>query len=151
MSFRPKDLHAQISTLTSELELSTFLNKGVLQTNSEYKIRIVELERENAVLRIAESRLARTEDRLEAAEKRLREMDKAEREWEEEMQKELGLREVVERESDVWREKYERLKEGWDGTRSFMERVEGQVTMVRPVSLLWDRGDTKLMLLRTKW
>jgi len=67
---KDRDL-AEISRLSSELELSTFLNKGVLQTNSEYKLRIVELERENAVLRVAESRLARTEDRLEAVEKKL--------------------------------------------------------------------------------
>ena len=81
---RPKDrdLASKISTLSAELELATFLNKGVLQTNSEYKVRIVELERENAVLRVAESRLARTEDRLAVAEKQLRERAESEAlEW----------------------------------------------------------------------
>ena len=81
---RPKDrdLFSQVSALSAELELATFLNKGVLLSNSEYKVRIVELERENAVLRVAESRLARTEDRLAVAEKQLRERAESEElEW----------------------------------------------------------------------
>lgn len=54
-----------ISTVESELELSTFLNKGILAANSEHKLRIAELEAENEVLRTAESKLASMEDELE--------------------------------------------------------------------------------------
>ena len=64
-----------ISAIREELELSTFLNKGVLQSNSELKLRIVELERENRTLRLAESALASAEDRLETAEKRVRQLE----------------------------------------------------------------------------
>lgn len=56
-----------VQKLESELELSKFLNKGVLQTNLEYKARIADLEYENDVLRKAESRLAATEEDLEQA------------------------------------------------------------------------------------
>lgn len=56
-----------VSKLENELELSKFLNKGVLQTNLEYKTRIADLEYENDVLRKAESRLAATEEDLEQA------------------------------------------------------------------------------------
>lgn len=71
---RPKatTLHDQLTTLRNELELSTFLNKGVLQSNSEYKLRIAELEAENTVLRKAESQLASTEDALEASEEQVK-------------------------------------------------------------------------------
>ena len=83
---KDRDLQSQVATLQNEIELSTFLNKGVLQTNSEYKLKIVELERENAVLRVAESRLSRTEDRLEILEKRLREAQFREAQLEEEIE-----------------------------------------------------------------
>lgn len=56
-----------VTKLENELELSKFLNKGVLQTNLEYKARIADLEYENDVLRKAESRLAATEEDLEQA------------------------------------------------------------------------------------
>lgn len=56
-----------VAKLENELELSKFLNKGVLQTNLEYKARIADLEYENDVLRKAESRLAATEEDLERA------------------------------------------------------------------------------------
>ncbi|CAK9782363.1 unnamed protein product [Cutaneotrichosporon oleaginosum] len=62
---------ATISKLQKELELSGFLNKGVLSTNKEQKARIAELEDENAVLRTTESKLAELEDKYEAQEKRL--------------------------------------------------------------------------------
>ena len=110
---RPKDLRNQISSLHSELELSTFLNKGILQANQEQKIRIVELERENAVLRVAESTLARTEDALEVAEKALRERDEERTDWEEEVNKEENEREKAEKERDMWKFRYEKMKDGW--------------------------------------
>lgn len=112
---KPQELHTQISTLKSELELSTFLNKGVLQTNSEYKLRIVELERENTVLRVAESRLSRTEDRLDAAEKRV--------------EKEEGERRRVEEESESWKRRWERLNRKLEGIRAMvvMEESEGEL------------------------
>jgi chromosome segregation ATPase len=55
----------RIRVLEGELELSSFLNKGVLQTNTEHKLRIAELEAENEILRSTESKLAAAEDELE--------------------------------------------------------------------------------------
>lgn len=68
-------LQDHIARLESELELSKFLNKGVLQTNIEYKARIVDLEYENDVLRKAESRLASTEEQLEQAQARAEKLE----------------------------------------------------------------------------
>ena len=111
-----KALEVQLSEAQRELELSTFLNKGVLQSNSEFKLRIAELEQENTVLRKAESRLAKTEDRAEAAEKRVKELvqqlrDKQE-EWAEVMRLEAKSREGFERELRVLREEARREGRG---------------------------------------
>ncbi|KAK6909445.1 hypothetical protein I203_103463 [Kwoniella mangroviensis CBS 8507] len=65
-------LESQISSLKHELELATFLNKGILQTNTEYKLRIAELESENEILSKAESKLSKTEDELEVTQKQYR-------------------------------------------------------------------------------
>ncbi|KIR29329.1 hypothetical protein I307_05995 [Cryptococcus deuterogattii 99/473] len=89
-------LESQLSTATHELELATFLNKGILQTNTEYKLRIAELESENIILRKAESRLAGTEDALEDAEKRIK---------------------VLEEERDVWEEELETAKENMESAK----------------------------------
>jgi len=114
---RPKedvpDLHTQISTLTSELELSTFLNKGILQSNSEYKLRITELERENAVLRAAERRLTATEDALESADKRCRELGKEVGMLERELDREREGRKRWEKGEEAWRGRWEGLKGVW--------------------------------------
>lgn len=67
-------LQEQLSKARNELELSTFLNKGVLQTNSEQKLRIAELEVENAALRKAESLLANTEEERDDALQRVTEL-----------------------------------------------------------------------------
>ncbi len=118
MSRKERDHQSQINSLKSELELSTFLNKGVLQSNSEYKLRIVELERENSVLRVAESRLARTEDRLEVAEKRV------EKEVRERMRVEednVGLRGEIE----VLKERVERM----DGLERKFEAIRRLVVV----------------------
>ena len=121
---RPKerDLLTQISQLKSELELSAFLNKGVLQTNSEYKLRIVELERENAVLRVAESRLARTEDRLEAAEEKVREGEARAREGSRRMVEEVEEGRVRE---ERMREMLGRANRSLEGIRGMAEPVQG--------------------------
>ncbi|WWD03618.1 hypothetical protein V865_001673 [Kwoniella europaea PYCC6329] len=65
-------LESQISSLKHELELATFLNKGILQTNTEYKLRIAELESENIILSKAESKLSEIEDELEDTQKQYR-------------------------------------------------------------------------------
>ncbi|WWC71977.1 uncharacterized protein I206_105936 [Kwoniella pini CBS 10737] len=62
-------LENQLSTIKHELELATFLNKGILQTNTEYKLRIAELENENLILSKAESKLSTIEDELEETKK----------------------------------------------------------------------------------
>lgn len=66
-----KRTEATISKLQQELELSAFLNKGVLSSNQEQKVRIAELEGENAVLRTTESKLAALEDAYAEQEKRM--------------------------------------------------------------------------------
>lgn len=128
MSARQKELEARVASLRSELELSAFLNKGVLQTNSELKLRIVELEQENAALRTAESRLARTEDKLEAAERRMekreREWEIAQRQWEERLQRESELREGLEVERDEIRDEMEKWRFAWEGARKAMASLD---------------------------
>lgn len=130
-----RDLHIQISTLKSELELSTFLNKGVLQTNSEYKLRIVELERENAVLRVAESRLARTEDRLEAAEQRAEKEGRERTRLEEEREEWRKQRDLSGWQAKSWRGALERANSKLEGIGrlSVPEEVkEGPATVCLP-------------------
>jgi chromosome segregation ATPase len=128
MSARQKELEARVASLRSELELSAFLNKGVLQTNSELKLRIVELEQENAALRTAESRLARTEDKLEAAERRLekreREWEISQAQWEEGLQRESELREGLEAERDEIRDEMEKWRFAWEGARKAMASLD---------------------------
>lgn len=58
--------------LAHEINLLTFLNKGILQSNAEQKLRIAELEQENKVLNNVETRLAEKEDQLEAAQDKMR-------------------------------------------------------------------------------
>lgn len=67
-------LQEQLTKARNELELSTFLNKGVLQTNSEQKLRIAELEVENDALRKAESLLTKTEEERDYLLKALRQL-----------------------------------------------------------------------------
>lgn len=93
-------LQTKVNSLTHELELSTFLNKGILQSNNEYKLRIAELERENAVLRTAERTLTATEDALELSEKRVRELEREKSSWEGRFRREEEARRAVERERD---------------------------------------------------
>jgi hypothetical protein len=116
------DSRTQLIEAQRELELSTFLNKGVLQSNSEFKLRIAELEQENSVLRVAESRLARTEDKAELAERRakevLEEMRDKEAEWESAVRVEVEVREGLEVELESLREEVR----GW---REVGERIGG--------------------------
>lgn len=103
-----------LSALRHELELSTFLNKGLLQNSSELKVRITELERENKVLRRAESKLAEVEDQLDAAQRRVaqleaevedrdKEMDERAAEVEEKIRDALSAREGMKRENELLR------------------------------------------------
>lgn len=122
-----------ISAIREELELSTFLNKGVLQSNSELKLRIVELERENRTLRLAESALASAEDRLETAEKRVRqlegeladrerELEERETEVEDKIKDALKAKEGLERENKQLRGM---VREWREIGGSFVRRVGG--------------------------
>jgi len=130
---RVKNLETRLTSVQSELELSTFLNKGVLQTNSELKLRIVELERENDVLRTAESRLAQTEDELEVCERRLKEREE---ELLEEVEREREEREKAEDERDAWRGRVERLREWYEGGRGLLVGVDREVKAGGSVSPL---------------
>ena len=124
-AMRPKhdtpDLHSQVETLTSELELSTFLNKGILQSNSEYKLRITELERENAVLRAAERRLTATEDALESADKRCRDLTKEVARLEREVEGERTGKDRCLRETASFGRRWDELRVVWQGFREGMD------------------------------
>ncbi|KAK8853180.1 hypothetical protein IAR55_003882 [Kwoniella newhampshirensis] len=115
-------LESQLSSTNHELELATFLNKGILQTNTEYKLRIAELESENIILRKAESRLAKTEDQLELFEKRLEELEAEKEGWQEDMDEEIRRREGLERERDEWEARYWSLRDRLEGVLK-QERV----------------------------
>ena len=106
-------LESQISTLKNELQLSTFLNKGILQTNTEHTLRIAELEHENEVLRSAERRLASTEDVLEDVERHVKELERERRDWR------VTLREI-EKERDEWKARCERLTRTWEASVGMM-------------------------------
>ncbi|WOO82003.1 uncharacterized protein LOC62_04G005506 [Vanrija pseudolonga] len=115
----------QIASLRSELELSTFLNKGVLQSNAEHKLRIAELEAENATLRTAESKLAATEDALEAAEQRVAGLEEAKRRLGERREaalaREVDLRRAAEEERDVWKARFVALASAADRARLLLD------------------------------
>lgn len=121
MAPRVLDLQAQISTLTQELELSTFLNKGILTTNSEHKVRIAELETENAALRAAERRLTATEDALEEAEKKCRAYERERIAWEREVEKERQARVGVEKELEDAKGRLEDLDAYWRSVREGLD------------------------------
>ncbi|OCF38338.1 hypothetical protein I317_07896 [Kwoniella heveanensis CBS 569] len=104
------NLESQLSSITHELELATFLNKGILQTNTEYKLRVAELESENAMLQKAETRLSKTEDRLEEAERRLRTFVVEREDWEVEKQRESAEKDKLAQERDAWEKKYWALR-----------------------------------------
>lgn len=127
---RKNDLHNQISSLNNELELSTLLNKGALQDNKELKLRVLELERENTALRVAESKLARTEDRLEEVERLIKEKDQELRRVISELQEEKNARWKVESEELGWKERWERVMGLMEGERQRVESEEGMGTMV---------------------
>jgi len=121
MAPRVSDLQAQVSTLTQELELSTFLNKGILTTNSEHKVRIAELETENAALRAAERRLTATEDALEEAEKKCRAYERERIAWEREVEKERQARVGVEKELEEAKGRLEDLDAYWRSVREGLD------------------------------
>jgi hypothetical protein len=131
------DARSHLAEAQRELELSTFLNKGVLQSNSEFKLRVAELEQENAVLRVAESRLARTEDKVELAERRAKsiaeELRDKEVEWSGRVRAEIEAREALEVEMETMRDEVK----GW---REVGERVGG---LMARSNTRGDRGTRK--------
>ncbi|KAL1412720.1 hypothetical protein Q8F55_000467 [Vanrija albida] len=136
----------QLAALRNELELSTFLNKGVLQSNAEHKLRIAELEAENGALRAAESRLAATEDALEAAEARLTALEEAKRRLGERrdaaLSREVGLRRAAEGERDAWRRHCEALADvvGRAGALLAEAAAAGVEAPPTPLSVSLPRG-----------
>ncbi|WVR00248.1 hypothetical protein IAU59_007390 [Kwoniella sp. CBS 9459] len=107
-------LESQLSTATHELELATFLNKGILQTNTEYKLRIAELESENVILQKAESRLSKTEDKLEEVEKRLRAILAEKGDWQVARTRDLQERDKILQDRDEWEARYRALRQRLD-------------------------------------
>ncbi|TYJ57100.1 hypothetical protein B9479_002201 [Cryptococcus floricola] len=111
-------LEAQLSTATHELELATFLNKGILQTNTEYKLRIGELESENAILRTAEGKLGDMEDLLEEREKEMEELRaEVERGEEQRERMEADVGQAIERRETVDKERDEAVRELYEERR----------------------------------
>lgn len=106
-------LQARIDYLSHELEMYTFVNKGVLQSNNEYKLRIAELERENAVLSTAERNLTATEDALEACERALKDLEKERDALAFRLKREEIARKGAERERDIWKGWFEDLEGAW--------------------------------------
>jgi chromosome segregation ATPase len=127
----PPSSSRELTTLRTELELSTFLNKGILQSNAELKARIAELEAENAALRSSESQLSRTEDALEVAEKRVHRAElsaaAAERRYTDELGRVVGEQAAAERDAEAWRRKYEELA----GVLVEAQRVLGRIDVSR--------------------
>lgn len=70
-----EDLKTHIRSLTHELQLSTYINKGAIQEGQELKARVAELERENAALRGTERRLTETEEKLEECQEMVKEKE----------------------------------------------------------------------------
>ncbi|WRT70269.1 uncharacterized protein IL334_007264 [Kwoniella shivajii] len=99
-------LESQLSSANHELELATFLNKGILQTNTEYKLRIAELEAENLILRKAESRLSRTEDKLEKSERDLEKVLSEKIDHENEKDGLIKEKNRLKKEKEDWEHKY---------------------------------------------
>ncbi|WVR07719.1 hypothetical protein IAU60_004761 [Kwoniella sp. DSM 27419] len=107
---RPTAVEAELASARHELQLAIFLNKGILQSNTEQSLRITELEAENAILRKAESRLSKTEDKLEEAEKELSEAIAAQEELVREQNGLLHDRMKVEGVAKSWESRYWNLK-----------------------------------------
>lgn len=140
-----KRAEAKLAKLQQELELSAFLNKGILQSNQEYKVRIAELEAENGVLRTCESKLAALEDAYSEQEKIVRRSEDAvagaKRRAEmakREVGEEVERRAHAEAEAKRWRGKYERLRAAVAQAQSLFEDAEAGEPTPRPSS----RGET---------
>ncbi|KAK1922144.1 hypothetical protein DB88DRAFT_497334 [Papiliotrema laurentii] len=123
MKPRASDMQDALAKAQHELELSTFLNKGILQSNAEYKLRIAELEKQNILLRAAEKRLSSTEDALETCEQRLKTA---------EMERNAAVREArriaervagLEQERDGWKARFEAVREYWKSLLRGMDDV----------------------------
>ena len=123
MARKSIDLQTELSTLRNELELSTFLNKGVLQSNQEQKLRITELEAENEVLRKAEKKLSTTEDSLEQLHKRCKEIDRERGVFLREKKKLEGQVESLCVERDGWKARFEGVKSYWGSVSRGMTDV----------------------------
>ena len=129
-------LQAEIRRLNSDLEHLQFFNKGVLQTNDEYKITIAELRKENDALRAAESQLSEVEERLEETEKALAEREVERREWAKERK---VLRDEVRKETAL-REKAEARLEGLRTALLEGNFVRGYQAICSELGL-WEEGD----------
>lgn len=123
MKPRASDMQDALAKAQHELELSTFLNKGILQSNAEYKLRIAELEKQNILLRAAEKRLSSTEDALETCEQRLKTA---------EMERNAAVKEArriaervagLEQERDGWKARFEAVREYWKSLLRGMDDV----------------------------
>ena len=126
----PSSTHSsRVAELQTQLEYSAFMTKGVLQTNTELRLQIAELEQQNAALHVAESRLSDVEDQLEEVENRLREKEAELLEWKKqksdhrkELRVEVQARKAAERERDEWKEMLTTFKEFLEDGKSGFAR-----------------------------
>lgn len=128
-------MEKRVAKLQQELELSAFLNKGVLSSNQEQKIRIAELEAENAVLRTCESKLASLEDAFEKQEKRTSRAEAALAEAKRRLAAAKGggeARARAEADGARWRVKYERLSAAVAQATSLFEDAENDALVSSP-------------------
>lgn len=110
------------------------MNKGILSSNQEQKIRIAELEAENAVLSTCESKLAKLEDAYEEQEKRAAKAETALADAKRRaaastvaFKAESEFRRRAEAEVARWRGKYERLSAAVAQATSLFEDAENDV------------------------
>lgn len=97
----------------SQKDLAAILDKGLLQTHSEQRQRIIELERSNAILHTVEDKLSTIEDEMEVLKAELEEktrlIDGLQKKLGEEREKRRGMGKGV----MVWRERCEIYDKRW--------------------------------------
>jgi chromosome segregation ATPase len=116
----------------SQRDLEAILDKGLLQTHSEQKQRITELERSNAILHTVEDRLSALEDEMEVVKSQLAEktllVDTLQKKLGEEREKRRGMGKGV----TQWKERCEAYEKRWLRLRMLVDEEPELVLDVAP-------------------